>query len=171
VLTHAAAGDGDDARGADASDEVRRAALVSLARCAPRSPAFARVLATHRQPIAARELAAALIAKSGTADAARTLASALDDVLSDPAADERSAGLAVAILRGLARTHDTSRPILESLGAASNEPLSPSVRAAAMETIGALCPDGAGVALKRGAQDADGNVRRASTNALARCRK
>ncbi len=171
ALAHATAGDGDDARGADPAEDVRRSALVSLARCAPRSPAIARALGTRKQPLGVRELAAALVAKGDGPDAARTLATVLDETLADPSADERSAGLAVACTRGLARTHDTSRPILESLGAASNEPLSPSVRAAAMETIGRLCPDGAGVALKRGAADPDPIVRRAAGNALRTCAK
>jgi hypothetical protein len=75
----------------------------------------------------------------------------------------------VACLRALSRLHDTSRPILEALGAASNEPLSPAVRAAAMESIAELCPDGAGAALRRGAADPDGAVRRAAQAGLARC--
>jgi len=45
--------------------------------------------------------------------------------------------------------------VLEAVGAASNEPVSGSVRAAAMEAIGSLCPDGAGDALRRGRQDPD----------------
>ena len=80
----------------------------------------------------------------------RALAATLDDTLGDPAADERTVGLAVACTRALARTGDTSRPVLEALGAAANEPLSPAVRAAAMDTIGRLCPDGAAPALHKG---------------------
>jgi hypothetical protein len=77
----------------------------------------------------------------------------------------------VACLRALGRLHDTSRPVLEALGAASNEPLSPSVRAAAMESIAELCPEGAGVALHRGSTDPDGAVRRAAQAGLARCHR
>jgi HEAT repeat protein len=171
ALERAAAGSGDEARGADPSEEVRRAALVSLGRCAPRSPAIARILRNRAQPIAVRELAASLIARAGGPGAAGVLAETLDAVLNDPAADERTAGLAVACLRGLQRTGDTSRPVLESLGAASSEQLSPAIRAAAQETIGALCPDGASAAFKRGVVDADPQVRRAAEQAQRRCPK
>jgi HEAT repeat protein len=80
-------------------------------------------------------------------------------------------GLAVACTRALARTGDTSRPILEALGQAANEPLSAPVRAAAMETIGKLCPDGAGAALRKGAGDPDPTVQRAARSASERCKK
>jgi HEAT repeat protein len=171
ALEHASAGSGDEAHGADPSEEVRRAALVALGRCAPRSPAIARILRTHAQPISVRELAAALIAKSGAPGAAKALAETLDSVLGDPTADERTAGLAVACLRALARTGDTSRPILESLGAASSEQMSPAIRAAAQETIGKLCPDGASAAFKRGLVDPDPQVRRITENAQRICPK
>jgi HEAT repeat protein len=150
---------------------VRRAALSALARCAPGSPAIARALRSRRQPLAVRELAAALVAARGGPGAAAALAAALDDVLTDPAADERSAGLAIACLHGLGRTGDTSDPILEALGAAAHEPLSAPVRAAAMEAIGRLCPQGAAPALRRGAQDPDAAVRRAAQAALTACQR
>ena len=86
-------------------------------------------------------------------------------------ADERSVGLAVACTRALARTGDTSRPVLEALGEAANEPLSASVRAAAMDTIGHLCPDGAAPALHKGEKDGDGTVQRAAHAALERCHR
>ncbi|MDB4969497.1 MAG: lyase domain protein repeat-containing protein, partial [Myxococcales bacterium] len=176
ALVRAVSGDGGGhgkaMTGADATEEVRRAALASLGRCGdvPLST-FAAVLAEKRQPPSVRELAAALVAKHGGAEAARALAAALDDVLGDPNADERSLGLAVACTRALARTTDTSRPVLEALGHAANEPLSASVRAAAMETIGKLCPDGAAEALHKGAADADPAVKRAARSALERCKK
>src|SRR5207253_5311530 len=117
----------------DAAEEVRREALVAMARCGPVPLLFlARVLKTHEQPVAVRELAAALAAKQGGAEAAKLLADTIDDVLADPAADERSASLAVACLRGLARMKDSSQRVLEALGAAANEPMSGAVRAAAM---------------------------------------
>jgi hypothetical protein len=118
-----------------------------------------------------RELAAALVAKRGGAAAAHALARALEDVLSDPAADERFAALAVAITRAIGRAGDTSRPTLQALGAAANEQLSPAVRTAAMESIGRLCPDGAGEALRKGAADPDGNVARAARSAAERCKR
>jgi HEAT repeat protein len=157
--------------GADPSEEVRRAALGALGRCdAPEAPILA-ALAERRQPASVRELAAALVAKRGGPAAARALAAALDDALSDPAADERAALFAVVCTRALARVGDRSRPVLEALGAAANEPVLPSVRAAAMETIGALCPDGAATALHKGERDADGQVQRAARAALARCHR
>jgi HEAT repeat protein len=40
-----------------------------------------------------------------------------------------------------------------------------------MESIGQLCPEGAGPALERGAADKDGTVRRAAAQALRRCHR
>ena len=171
-LTRAVAGEGKAMAGADASEEVRRAALAGLGHCANVPlPTFTAILAEKRQPVAVRELAAALVAKHGGAEAAHALAATVDDTLGDPAADERSVGLAVACTRGLARTGDTSRPVLEALGEAANEPLSAAVRAAAMDTIGHLCPDGAAPALHKGEKDADGAVQRAAHAALERCHR
>ena len=171
-LERAVSGEGKAMTGADPSEEVRRASLAALGHCSgvPLST-YTAMLAEKRQPIAVRELAAALVAKQGGAEAAHALAATIDDVLGDPAADERSVGLAVACTRGLERTHDTSRPVLEALGEAANEPLSPAVRAAAMDTIGKLCPDGAAPALHKGSKDPDGSVQRAARAALERCHR
>ncbi len=156
----------------DPAEEVRRESLVSLGRCGPVPLALlAGTLKSGAQPVAVRELAAALVAKQGEAGAGPLLADTVDEVLSDPAADERSASLAVACLRALGRLHDGSRRVLEALGAASNEPLSPAVRAAAMDAIGQLCPDGAGEALRRGWQDPDAMVKRAAKQALDKCHR
>lgn len=172
ALAHALSGEGKAMRGADPSDEVRRAALAALGRCpgVPLSTVTA-VLTERRQPVSVRELAAALVARRGGPEAAKALASALDDALGDPAGDEQTAGLAEACTRGLARTGDTSDQVLTALGEAANEPMSASVRAAAMETIGLLCPAGSGEALHKGEKDPDRKVRRAAQTALARCRR
>jgi HEAT repeat protein len=61
--------------------------------------------------------------------------------------------------------------VLEALGEAANEPLSPAVRAAAMETIGKLCPTGAAPALQKGTRDPDRSVQRAARAALERCHR
>ncbi len=173
ALTRAVVGDGAGkaGRGADRAEEVRRAALFALGRCAAPLPLLASVLDAREQPVSVRELAAALVARRGGAVAAKALAGALDDALGDPAADEQSMGLAIACTHGLARTGDTSRPVLEALGEAANEPASAPLRAAAMETIGLLCPDGAAVALDKGVKDPDGNVCRAARLARERCHK
>jgi hypothetical protein len=92
-------------------------------------------------------------------------------VLADPGVDERTAGLAVACLRALERLGDTSRPVLEAIGTASAEPMSPAIRAAAQEAVGKLCPDGAKVAFDRGLKDPDATVRRAAEAAHRRCPK
>jgi HEAT repeat protein len=157
----------------DAAEEVRREALVALSRCGPVPvPLLAKILQTPEQPVAVRELAAALVAKQGGGpQAAKLLADTVIDVLNDPGADEQAASLAVACLRALGRLKDASRPVLEALGAAANEPLSPSVRAASMEAIGSICPEGAGAALKKGGQDPDGMVRRAAQQALDKCKR
>jgi HEAT repeat protein len=160
------------ALGHDPAEEVRRESLMALAHCGP-VPAqlLGGVLASHDQPIAVRELAAALLAKQAPPEAARLLADAVDDVLSDPAVDERSASLAIACLRALGRLKDGSRRVLEALGAASNEPLSPAVRAAAVDAIGQLCPDGAGDVFRRAKQDPDPMVKRAAREAMDKCRR
>lgn len=171
-LTRAVVGDDKKLTGADPAEEVRRAALAALGHCAGVPLAtYTGILAEKRQPVGVRALAAALVAKQGGAEAAHALAAVIDDVLGDPAADERSVGLAVACTHGLARTGDTSHPVLVALGEAANEPLSPAVRAAAMETIGALCPDGAAPALHKGEKDPDGSVRAAAHTALSRCHR
>jgi len=61
--------------------------------------------------------------------------------------------------------------VLEALGEAANEPQSPAVRAAAMDTIGKLCPEGAAPALAKGARDPDGSVQRAARVAQERCHR
>jgi hypothetical protein len=156
----------------DASEEVRRAALGALPHCPGSHRALlVDVLADHAQPIPVRELAAALLAKSGERAAAKAIAGTLEDVLADPAADERSIGLAVSCARALGRLGDTSRPVLEALGAAANEPLSGAVRAGALEAVGQLCPEGAGEALAHGAADPDPAVRRAAAEAQRRCHR
>ncbi|HEX4458816.1 MAG TPA: hypothetical protein VIA18_12655 [Polyangia bacterium] len=171
ALARALAGDGKELHGADRSEEVRRAALFALGRCAAPLPLLTTTLDERQQPVSVRELAAALVARRGGPVAAKALASALDDTLGDPAGDEQSMGLAIACTHALARTGDTSRPVLEALGEAANEPASAPLRAAAMETIGLLCPDGAAVALDKGAKDPDGNVNRAARRARERCHK
>jgi HEAT repeat protein len=172
ALARAVIGDGDpEARSADVSEEVRRASLVALVRCAPSSPAVDLALKSHAQPLAVRELAAAQLAAHGGPVAARTLAAAITDILADPAADERSAALVVACLRGLARVGDRSQPVLDAIGSAAVEPLSSAVRSAAMEVVGKLCPEGAGEVLARAANDPDGYVRRAAANARLKCRR
>jgi HEAT repeat protein len=160
------------ALGKDPAEEVRRESLVALAHCGP-VPAtlLGGVLASRDQPIAVRELAAAILAKQAPPEAARLLAEAVDDVLADPTADERSASLAIACLRALGRLKDSSRRVLEALGAASNEPLSPAVRAAAVDAIGQLCPEGAGDVFRRAKQDPDPMVRRAAREALDKCHR
>lgn len=170
ALVRAVSGQGKSMRGADAADEVRRASLASLGRCAGVPTAtFATILTERRQPPSVRELAATLVARRGGPEAGRALAKALDDVLSDPAADERSAGLAVACTRALAQAGDRSEPVLKALGEAANEPMSAQVRAAAMTTIGELCPAGAGEALRKGAEDNDRSVAAAAKAGLASC--
>jgi hypothetical protein len=40
-----------------------------------------------------------------------------------------------------------------------------------METVGKLCPEGASAAFKRGVNDPDPTVRRATQNALRQCNR
>lgn len=173
---------GSPASRGDPAEEVRRAALVSLDQCsevgdptvknAKPGPAAAvlGVLEDVRQPVAVRELAASLVARRGGMGGAGALRATLLGVL-DEGGDESSLALAVACVRGLGRVGDVSDATLKALGAASNEPLSPSLRAAAMDSIGRLCPVGAKVALARGEADPDGTVRRAASLALRRCNR
>jgi HEAT repeat protein len=155
----------------DPSEEVKRASLVALARCLPQSPVIALALEDQKQAIALRELAAALLAKGHPPDAGKRIAAVLDQVLTDPAADERFAGLATACARALGRLGDGSVPVLESLNAAAQHPGAPTVRAASIEAIATLCPTGAQNAFKRALEDPDPHVRQAATRAAAKCRK
>jgi HEAT repeat protein len=66
---------------------------------------------------------------------------------------------------------DSSTRVLEALGGAANEPSSGAVRAASMEAIGQICPEGAGEALVKGKQDPEPIVRRAALEALDKCKR
>jgi HEAT repeat protein len=155
----------------DRAEDVRRASLVALARCLPQSPVIARALEDPKQALAVRELAAALMAKGRAPDAAKRIAAVLEQVLTDPNADERQAGLATACARALGRLGDSSPPVLEALNASAQHPMFATVRAASIETIGALCPGGAQAAFTRAADDPDPHVRQSATRAAARCKK
>jgi HEAT repeat protein len=158
-------------RPGDASDEVLRAALVTVAKCAPSSPLVTRVLEGRGQPISVRATAAALVARSAPPGGAAALARVLQDVLSTPERADRGRTLAVACARGLGRLGDRSTPILEALASAINEPTLPEVRAAGFEALGLLCPPEAPPALRRGLEDPEPAVRRAASEAARRCQQ
>jgi hypothetical protein len=155
----------------DGSEEVRRAALGSLGRCGSIGVRDLQRGLDPAAPAGVRELTVQLVATRGGAEAAHLIARALSDLLAAPDGDARALDLAVSCLRGLTRVKVTDRPVLEVVGAASNDPASEALRAAAMQAIGALCPDGAKVALDRGQADPDGTVRRAAAQAAQVCHR
>jgi hypothetical protein len=61
--------------------------------------------------------------------------------------------------------------VLEALNSASQDPTLSHLRAAALESVGQLCPQGAQVAFRRGAEDPDPFVRATAAKASARCKK
>jgi len=152
----------------DRSDEVRAAALFSLSRCAPASPAIATLLLDERATVSLRERAASLLGRPHDAAAAQALAKALMAVLSEPTPDDRALYLVQGCLAALGRTGDRSQSSLDAVARALEEP-TPPVRAAAIETLGRLCPKDAGVVLRRAAGDADASIRRAAMRALTAC--
>jgi HEAT repeat protein len=171
VLRHAVFGSSRQLQDADSSEEVRQSALLSLDHCPHVTVAELKKGLSSHQPPSVRELGIALFGKRGGTEAAHAIAKAIDDVLTDPDADERSIGVMTGGLRALAHVGVADKEVFEVLGASAREPSSSAVRAAAMQAIGTLCPQGAQSTLQKGAQDSAGEVQRAALDALHRCRK
>ncbi len=152
-------------------DEVRRAALIGLARCRdPRARAvFLHTLKQHDENASLRALAAGLLAQSGDRGAAPELAVALRAIVSESEADLALEGVAVAVLRALAHLGGPDAVnAAVTLAADRRHPF----RAEAAEALGTLCDPGAGSAALRSLGAAgDPLLARAAERAQKRCAK
>jgi HEAT repeat protein len=128
--------------------EVRRAALVGLARCKdPRAqPLLLRVLGRRNEASTVRELAAALLGEMGDRRAAPAMAAALGRQVNESEEDMSVEGVAVMTLRSLARLGGpdaTSSAV--KLAKDKRHPF----QTTAIEALGTLCDPGAGAATLR----------------------
>jgi HEAT repeat protein len=124
-------------------DEVRRAALVGLARCKdPRTRAvLLKTVARQNEAATVRELAAALLGETGDHGAAPQLATALRSLVNEAEGDLALEGVAATALRALAHLGGP-----DAVGAAvtmAGDKRHP-YRAAAVEALSTLCDPAAG---------------------------
>jgi HEAT repeat protein len=152
-------------------DEVRRAALIGLARCKdPRARTiFLRTLKRHDENASLRSLSAGLIAETGDRGAAPEMAAALHDIISESEADIALEGVAMAVLRSLARLGGPEAVnAAVTLAGDNRHPFRP----AAAEALGTLCDPGAGAAALRAlAASGDPSLVEAAARAAKRCTK
>jgi HEAT repeat protein len=128
--------------------EVRRAALVGLARCKDgrTQPLLLRVLGRRNEASTVRELAAALLGELGDRAAAPGMASALGRQVNESEEDLSVEGVAVTTLRALARLGgpDATASAVK-LARDTRHPF----QSTAVEALGVLCDPGAGAATLR----------------------
>ena len=151
-------------------DDVRRAALVGLARCKdPRTPRIlVQVVQAHALNAALRELAAALIGDAGDAKAAGVLAGLLPKFVNEAEADLAIEGVVVASLRALGRSQS---PHATAAAAALSRDSRHPYRQIAVETLGQLCdPDQGARALAEARAGSDAALAEAAATAEAHCR-
>ena len=118
--------------------------------------------------MAVRERAVALVAQLRPAGAAGRLSEALMDLLDHPGSDERVGGLATSMARALGRLRDPAgEPGLER---ALGEAQLPTLRATAIEAIGAICSPRGRTVIAYLAGEEDAATRAAATRAAASCR-
>jgi HEAT repeat protein len=150
-------------------DEVRRAALVTLVRCAdPRSrTVLLRVLGRRNEGATVRELAAALLGELGDHAAAPDLAAALRRLVNESEADIALEGVAASALRALARLGGpTAVGAAVTLAKDTRHPF----RQTAVEALGTLCDPGPGAATLRAIEGgSDPSLAAAAQNAAKRC--
>jgi HEAT repeat protein len=149
--------------------EVRRAALVGLARCHdPRArPLLLRVLGRRNEASTVRELSAALLGEMGDRAAAPAMAAALARQVSESEADLSVEGVAETTLRSLARLGGPEATAAAvKLGKDTRHPF----QSSAVEALGVLCDPGAGAATLRAlAAGPPGALSLAAQNAEKRC--
>jgi len=140
-------------------DDVRRVALVGLARCRDRRarPALIQVMKTRRVNPSLRELAAGLLGETRDPVAAHALAGALPSLVNEAEGDLAVEGIAAAALRALGRQGGPEA--IKAAADLSRDARHP-YRQTAIEVLGQLCDPGAGAA-------ALAAVRAGSTPALA----
>jgi HEAT repeat protein len=152
-------------------DEVRRAALIGLSRCKdPRARTILLRTVKRRDDNASlRALAAGLIAEAGDTGAAPELAAALHDVVVESEADLALEGVAMSVLRALAKLGgpDAVKAAV-TLAGDTRHPF----RASAVDALGTLCDPGAGsAALRAISTGGDPALARAAERAQKRCAK
>jgi len=150
-------------------DDVRRAALVGLARCRdPRGKTvLLQTLGRRNEAATLRELAAGLLGELGDKSAAPQVAAALKRLVVESEADLALEGVAASALRGLARLGGPEAVALAvTLADDKRHPL----RQIAIEALGTLCDPSTGAAtLRRLATAADANLSAAAQLAQRRC--
>jgi len=149
--------------------EVRRAALVGLARCHdPRARALLlRVLGRRNEASTVRELAAALLGEMGDRSAAPAMAAALTRQVAESEADLSVEGVAETTLRSLAHLGGPDATAAAvTLAKDARHPF----QTTAVEALGMLCDPGAGAAtLRELAAGPPGALALAAQNADKRC--
>jgi HEAT repeat protein len=152
-------------------DEVRRAALLGLARCRdPRARTiFLHTLRQHDENASLRALSAGLLAQSGDKGAAPEMAAALRVIVGESEGDMALEGVAVAVLRAL--VHLGGPDAVNAAVTLAGDRRHP-FRAEAAEALGSLCDPGAGSAALRSLGAAgDPLLARAAERAQKRCAK
>jgi HEAT repeat protein len=149
-------------------DEVRRVALVGLARCHdPRSRTVLIAALNRREETPSlRALAAGLVAESGDRGAAPQLAAALRTLLAESEGDLALQGAAVAVLRGLARL---GGPDAVAIAVALSSDAHHPYRLPAIEALGTLCDPAGNAALQTIATGHDATLAEAAARAQKRC--
>ena len=150
-------------------DEVRRAALVGLARCKdPRAHVvLMHTLGRRTENASLRELAAGLLGELGGQASGAEMVIALRRIVAESEADLAIEGVAIATLRALARLGGADAvEVAVALAADTRHPF----RAAAIDALGVLCDPGAGQAtLQKTASGPDALLARAAERAEKRC--
>jgi HEAT repeat protein len=151
-------------------DDVRRAALVGLARCKDRRarPALIQVVKTRHLNPSLRELAAALLGEARDPAAAEALATLLPGLVTEAEADLAIEGIATAALRALGRQGGVrAAKVAAELSRDARHPYRP----VAVEVLGQLCDPTVGAsalgALRSGAS---AGLAEAAAAAEAHCR-
>ena len=174
----------------DSDEQVQRLALAGLGRC--EGPAAIDIYSAQlKDPQAApplRSQACALLVRHGFGAAGpvqqqahATIAAALLELLSDPAADERSAGTVISCARAIGELGDVrDLPVLLQTSTAPASEVPPPIRQSALESIAKICSrtptlppalrKDLASGLKAAAKDPEARVQGAAQRAQARCR-
>lgn len=177
---------------ADADEQVQRQALSGLGRCegAAALDVYAARLKDADAAPALRSQACALLVRHGfgsttpgpqQVQAHATVAAALLDLLSDPAADERIAGTVISCARAVGELGDArDLPVLVQTAGATASEVPPPIRQSALEAIGKICSRGPALspALRKdlastfqsAGKDPEPRVQSAAQRAAVRCR-
>lgn len=174
----------------DPDEQVQRLALAGLGRCegVTALDVYAARLKDADAAPALRSQACALLVRHGFAAAAAqqqqahtTVAAALIELLSDPAADERSAGTVISCARAIGELGDArDLQVLMQTATATASEVPPPIRQSALESIAKICGRGPSLspALRKdlastfqtAAKDPEARVQAAAQRAQARCR-